>query len=92
MEGAPAGSAREWMIYPGDESPFVYNPRVHSHLYVQALAERYPAEVAESILQQAAELEARAKALGYSTAVEEHGLDEVLGPELPPYTEPGPPA
>ncbi len=81
-------SATDWLIHPGDESPFVYFPRVHSRAYVEALAEYYPPEVADDILRQADALEQRARALGYSLAEDEHGLDEALPSELAPYSPP----
>src|SRR3982751_5989088 len=71
-------SAREWLGHPGDESPFVYFPPLHSRLYVEALAEHYSPAVTESILYQACELEQRALALGYSLAECEHSLEEAL--------------
>ena len=82
MQDAPSSSAKAWTIYPGDEPPFIYDPRVHSRMYVEAMAERYPPEVAASVLEQADALERRALAEGYALATEEHGLDEVGGLEL----------
>jgi len=81
MENAGPARAGDWMIHPGDQAPFVYDPRVHSPAYVWALSERYSPDVAQDILRQAAELNRRARAMGYDLAVEQHGLDEVLSTE-----------
>jgi hypothetical protein len=82
MQDAPSSSAKAWLIYPGDAPPFLYDPRVHSRMYVEAMAEHYPPEFADSIFEQADALERRAAAEGHALATEEHGLDEVGGLEL----------
>jgi hypothetical protein len=88
MEERSAPAATDWLIRPGDESPFVYYPPIHSRAYVEALAEYYSPEVADDVLRQAVELERRAQTLGYTLAEDEHGLDEALPSELAPYTPP----
>jgi hypothetical protein len=82
MQDAPSSSALAWTIYPGDAPTFVYDPRVHSRMYVEAMAERYSPEIAASILEQADALERRALLDGSPLATAEHGLDEVGGLDL----------
>ena len=81
--------ARDWSIRLPGLPPFVYDPRVHSRTYVQALADRYSPEAVGDIMRQADELERRAVALGYQLATEAHGLDEALGSHTPPFEPPG---
>ena len=88
MAETPLPAATEWLIHPGDESPFVYYPPVHSLAYVEALAEYYAPEVADDILRQAAELRQRARALGFTLAEDEHGMDAALPAEQAPYSPP----
>jgi hypothetical protein len=65
MSQEPANVARAWLIQTTEIPPFIYDPLVHSREYVLAYLEETgasPAEV-ENVLRQAAELEARARAL-----------------------------
>ena len=84
----PPTSGPAWLIHPGDGSPFLYDPRVHSRAYVQALAEHYPPDVMASILDQARKLEQQALDLGDPLAEEEHGMDEALPSPPPTFSDP----
>ena len=76
---------KQWTIQPGDLTPFVYDPRVHSRRYVLAQIDRYPPDVADSILRQAEELEAQALGLGFSLADQKHGTEEVGNSQPAPF-------
>jgi hypothetical protein len=88
MREEPESPAQEWSIRVPEGPPFVYDPRVHSRDYVRAQADRYPPEVADSIMRQAADLERRAVALGYQLASAEHGMEEVRDTHYPRYETP----
>ena len=86
-ERGPDGN---WWIRPEGRMPFVYDPRVHSRLYLRTHLQnlRVSPTEAEAILAEAAELERGALALGYALAEDEHGLDEVTGHHPHRYEEP----
>ena len=89
MTEEPTSPAEEWLIRPAQPAPFVYDPRVHTRLYVREYAERVSAQILQDILEQADELDRRAVARGYQLASEEH-VEEVSQAHPPRFEPPGP--
>jgi hypothetical protein len=68
---------QQWWIRPGELPDVLYDPRVHSRVYIEAYLERVNASPmeAEEVLRQVGELEQRARALGYELADDEFEIE-----------------